>query len=138
MWTNDVGRRNAGNYNLLRVLFEVNLMLFGKKPKKKILFVLRDFSTRHDGEKITQRIINDISEIWKQIHKPEALINTVADNFFDFEFVLLPNMFDAEEKFNEEVTKLRTRFYRRASNSLFLEDSHSKEIPMDGLPAFIQ
>ena len=123
---------------MLRVIFEVNLRLFGKKSKKKILFVLRDFTRRDNGARITQRITNDISEIWKQIHKPEALINTVAENFFDFEFAMLPDKFNEEQKFNEEVTKLRQRFDRRASNSLFLPDSHSKKFPMDGLPAFIR
>ena len=100
---------------MLRVIFEVNLRLFGKKPKKKVLFVLRDFSERlNNGERIKQRITNDISEIWKKIHKPEALINTVAENFFDFEFALLSNKLFEEQKFNEEVKELRKRFDRSA------------------------
>ncbi len=123
---------------MLRVIFEVNLRLFGKKPKKKVLFVLRDFSERlNNGERIKQRITNDISEIWKKIHKPEALINTVAENFFDFEFALLSNIL-LEQKFNEEVRELRKRFDRSAENSLFLPDSNSKDIPLDGLPTFIR
>ena len=87
---------------------------------------------------ITQGIIVDISKIWNQIHKPEALINTKAENFFDFEFALLPHKILEEEKFNKEVRELRKRFDRRASNSLFLPDSHTKDIPIDGLPAFIR
>ena len=123
---------------MLRVIFEVNLRLFGKKPKKKVLFVLRDFNERlNNGERIKQRITNDISEIWKKIHKPEALINTVAENFFDFEFALLSNIL-LEQKFNEEVRELRKRFDRSAENSLFLPDSNSKDIPLDGLPTFIR
>jgi len=114
------------------------LRLFGKKPKKKVLFVLRDFNERlNNGERIKQRITNDISEIWKKIHKPEALINTVAENFFDFEFALLSNIL-LEQKFNEEVRELRKRFDRSAENSLFLPDSNSKDIPLDGLPTFIR
>ena len=123
---------------MLRVIFEVNLRLFGKKSKKKVLFVLRDFTPKDNGARITQRITNEISEIWKKIHKPEALINTVAENFFDFEFALLPHKILEEEKFNKEVRELRKRFDRRASNSLFLPDSHTKDIPIDGLPAFIR
>ncbi len=98
---------------MLRVLFEVNLRLFGEKPKKKVLFVLRDFSERlNNGEKIKQSITKNISEIWKKIHKPEALINTVAENFFDFEFAMLSNIL--KKKFNEEVKELRKRFDRSA------------------------
>ena len=51
---------------------------------------------------------------------------------------MLPDKFNEEQKFNEEVTKLRQRFDRKASNSLFLPNSHSKDIPMDRLPAFIK
>jgi len=124
---------------LLRVIFEVNLRLFGEKPKKKVLFVLRDFSERlNNGDRIKQRIASDISEIWKKIHKPEALINTEAENFFDFEFALLSNKLFEEQKFNEEVKELRKRFDRSAENSLFLPDSNSKDIPVDGLPTFIR
>ena len=92
---------------MLKVIFEANLRLFGKKSKKKVLFVLRDFTTRDNGESITQRISKRISEIWEKIHKPEALINTKAENFFDFEFAMLPDKFNEEQKFNEEVTTLR-------------------------------
>jgi hypothetical protein len=86
---------------LLTVIFEVNLKLFSNQSRKKVLFVLRDFSPKDNFEKIKQRILNDISEIYKKIHKPEALINTVAENFFDFEFALLPHMLFEEQKFNQ-------------------------------------
>jgi hypothetical protein len=53
MWTKEVGRAVAGNYTLLKIIFEVNLKLFSKKSKKKVLFVLRDFSAQEDdGERI--------------------------------------------------------------------------------------
>ena len=46
MWTTDIGRYGASNYGLLRVIFEVNLKLFGQSSAKKLLFVLRDFDDR--------------------------------------------------------------------------------------------
>ncbi len=46
MWTTDVGRYGASNYGLLKVIFEVNLKLFGQQSAKKLLFVLRDFDDR--------------------------------------------------------------------------------------------
>jgi hypothetical protein len=79
----------------------VNLKLFSNQSRKKVLFVLRDFPPKGNFEKIKQRILNDISEIYKKIYKPEALINTVAENFFDFEFALLPHMLFEEQKFNQ-------------------------------------
>ena len=53
MWTKDVGRADAGNYTLLKLIFEVNLKLFSKNSRKKVLFVLRDFSAQEDdGENV--------------------------------------------------------------------------------------
>jgi hypothetical protein len=52
MWTKDVGRADAGNYALLKIIFEVNLKLFSNKPRKKVLFVLRDFCEQSDNGEI--------------------------------------------------------------------------------------
>ena len=53
MWTKDVGRADAGNYTLLKIIFEVNLKLFSNNSRKKVLIVLRDFSAEEDdGERI--------------------------------------------------------------------------------------
>lgn len=46
MWTTDIGRYQASNYGLLKVIFECNLKLFGQQSAKKLLFVLRDFDDR--------------------------------------------------------------------------------------------
>jgi hypothetical protein len=35
------------------------------------------------------------------------LINTIAENFFDFEFLLMPHKTYEKHLFNEEVTKFR-------------------------------
>jgi hypothetical protein len=108
MWTKDVGRADAGNYTLLELIFEVYLKLYSEKPKKKVLFVLRDFSPEDDiADRIIRNFTNDISEIWKKIQKPDAFINTVAENFFDYEFLLMPHKTYEKNWFNEEVTKLR-------------------------------
>lgn len=44
MWTQNIGNYQAGNYALLKVIFEINLKLFEKKDSKRLLFVLRDFN----------------------------------------------------------------------------------------------
>ena len=138
MWTNDVGRAEAGNYNLLKLIFEVNLKLYSKQSKKKVLFVLRDFSSELDnGQSIENTLKNNINQIWREIKKPMNLNDKIPSDFFDFEFLLMPHKIFEPQKFNEEVTKLRRLFDRSASNSLFLWDSHQKDIPIDGLPAFI-
>jgi hypothetical protein len=92
MWTKDVGRADAGNYTLLKIIFEVNLKQFSEKPRKKVLFVLRDFCEQSDnGEIIKQNLDKEIKKIWKEIHKPEDLNDKVPEDFFDFEFLLMPH-----------------------------------------------
>ena len=50
----------------------------------------------------------------------------------------MPHKFHEEQKFNEEVMVLRHRFVKSAENSLFLPDSHQKDISINDLPAFIK
>ena len=46
---------------MLKLIFEVNLKLFCRNSKKKVLFVLHDFSAdEKSGEKIKQILSNDI------------------------------------------------------------------------------
>ena len=46
---------------MLKLIFEVNLKLFGRNSKKKVLFVLHDFSANENSsEKIKQILSNDI------------------------------------------------------------------------------
>jgi len=138
MKTENVGKKEAGSTTLIKIIFEVNLRLYSNQPRKKVLFVLRDFSPEDDNaDSFIRNFTNDISEIWKKIKKPDELINTIAEDFFDFEFLLMPHKIYLPQKFNDEVTKLRRRFDRSASNSLFLRDFHQKDIPIDGLSAFI-
>jgi len=44
-----VGKYTGSNYGLLKVIFEVNLKLFGQQSAKKLLFVLRDFNNKGDN-----------------------------------------------------------------------------------------
>jgi hypothetical protein len=72
MWTHDIGRYGASNYGLLKVIFEVNLKLFGQSSDKKLLFVLRDFDSRGNNFEIVRGIIDtDLNKIWDEIYKPD-------------------------------------------------------------------
>jgi hypothetical protein len=50
---------------------------------------------------------------------------------------MLPHKQFEEEKFYEECKNLKSRFSPQASNTLFPHDAESKNVPMDGLPIFI-
>lgn len=100
MWTQDVGRYGASNYGLLKVIFEVNLKLFGQSSAKKLLFVLRDFDDRGNNfERITSIINQDVQNIWAEIYKPEQFRDSKPSDFFHFEFSMIPHKIFEEEKF---------------------------------------
>jgi protein SEY1 len=111
MWTNDIGRYGASNYGLLEVIFECNLKLFGQASAKKLMFVLRDFDDRGNNfERIMQTIKTDISNIWAKIYKPDNFKDKPVEDFFDFEYSMLPHKVYQEDLFNEKVADLKKRF----------------------------
>lgn len=139
MWTNDVGRYGASNYGLLKVIFEVNLKLFDQKSAKKLLFVLRDFDDRgNNGERIKIILENDIRRIWSEIFKPEPLKDSKPEQFFQFEFAMMPHKIFEEQKFYDKAKELRNRFEVKNPSTLFLSDAEQKNIPIDGMPIFIE
>ncbi len=95
MWHTDIGRYQAGSLGLISVIFEVNLKLFGKTQKKKILFVIRDFkdfNKDHETNVTKQKILNDMNTIWSKIMKPNEHQNKMITDFFEFDFKFMPNL----------------------------------------------
>ncbi len=65
MKTENVGKEDAGNIPLIKLIFEVNLRLFSNRPRKKVLFVLRDFSPKEfNADDIKYKLTEIINEIW--------------------------------------------------------------------------
>ena len=112
----------------------MNLKLFQQECAKRILIVLRDFDERYDvKEKITELILNDINNIWKEIKKPEKYRDYTPDRFFQFEFSTLAHKFYFEEKFTQEISLMRQRLSPSENHFLFRHVSEEKQVPLDGL-----
>ena len=120
MWTTDIGRYGASNYGLLKVIFEVNLKLFDQHASKKLLFVLRDYDSRIQFEQIKAMIDKDLKQIWSEIYKPEAYAESKPEDFFSFEFVMMPHKIFEPDAFQQKATELRGRFQPSAADTLFL------------------
>jgi hypothetical protein len=139
MWTTDIGRYGASNYGLLKVIFQVNLKLFDQKSSKKLLFVLRDFDGRGNNAQRIQGILEaDLNRIWSEIYKPEKFANSKPSDFFEFEYCMLPHKQFEEENFYAKAKELKVRFEVSSSDSLFLSDSQQKNVPLDGMPTYVQ
>lgn len=137
MWATDIGRYQASNYGLLKVIFECNLKLFGQASSKKLLFVIRDFKDKGNNyERTKAQIEEDISKLWDEIHKPDAHKDTKATDLFEFDFEMMPHKVYEEEKFVERAGQLRERFSRGEGRSLF--SAKANNVPIDGLGIFLE
>jgi len=57
-----------------------------------LLFVLRDFDDRgNNRDKIKDLIGKDVAKLWDEIYKPDEFKDSKAEDFFDFEFTMLPH-----------------------------------------------
>jgi len=141
MWHTDVGRYKAGNVDLLRTVFELNLHLFAKSSgqKTKILFVIRDHIPKETPlEKLQTIVMKDMRGIWESLIKPEAFANAKLEEFFDFSFAALSHKVLMEEDFMKGIQSLRERFMNCESDYFLLGKSYSKDVPSDGFPVYAQ
>ena len=99
------------------------------------MFVLRDFDDRGlNFDRIMQQIKMDIANIWAKIYKPDKFKDKLAEDFFDFEFAMLPHKVYQEQEFDKKVDELKTRFAIKSENSIFPKGSGGEHnVPMDGL-----
>ena len=120
MWASDIGRYQASNYGLLKVIFECNLKLFGQQSSKKLLFVIRDFNDKGSNLISTkQQIGEDINKLWGEIYKPDKYKDSKAEDFFEFDFVFMPHKVYQEELFIQKVGELKQRFQYGHEKSLW-------------------
>lgn len=50
----------------------------------------------------------------------------------------MPHKIYEEQKFLDKAAELRSRFSLSVSNTLFLSDAEQKNVPIDGMPIFIE
>ena len=83
-------------------------------------------------------IDKDLNQIWSEIYKPEQFANSKPDDFFAFEFIMMPHKIFEPDAFTEKAQELRGRFDRQASDTLFIDHgAEAQNVPMDGMPVFV-
>ncbi|KAG9393001.1 RHD3/Sey1 [Carpediemonas membranifera] len=134
MWAQDVGRYNAGNYPLLKTVFDVNLQLFGEtKQRTKIIVVIRDYDGIANLEAMQDNLRADFLELWASFPKPEGLEGAEFDDYFLLDFKALSHFVFCPDKFKTDALALQEEF----TGAVFEEVSHKLAgIPVDGLPAY--
>ena len=84
-------------------------------------------------------IDKDLNQIWSEIYKPEQFENTKPEDFFAFEFIMMPHKIFEPDAFTEKANELKGRFEMDAADKVFLDHgSNSQNVPLDGMPFFVE
>jgi protein SEY1 len=150
VWTQDVGRFNAANLQLLKTVMELDMQLFygassngrdggkDRMHKTRLLFVLRDHYAVEVGgtsvEQLSRILTDDVNNIWKSIAKPEAAKGTPVTDFFDIDFYALPHKILAPEAFVAAGAKLKQKF----RNGELFRKEYSRGVAADGFAAYAE
>ncbi|OMH78541.1 Protein SEY1 [Zancudomyces culisetae] len=140
MWENMVGLYNGANMGLLKTVFEVNLMLFGRNRGAKTLlyFVIRDHVSRTPLEVLGQTVTKDLHKIWSELNKPDELKDEQLDDYFDIQFTSLPHLLLQPERFDTEVRRLRLDFSDPSHDTYVFKDKYSRQVPADGFQHYAE
>mmetsp|Transcript_11660 Transcript_11660/g.29702 ORF Transcript_11660/g.29702 Transcript_11660/m.29702 type:complete len:738 (-) Transcript_11660:373-2586(-) len=112
LWHHDIGREQGSGKPLLKTVLQENLKLFNSGRKKRLLFVIRDRSSKTPIELVVATLKEDLEKIWSAITKPEEHRGKTVEEFFNLNFASLPNFEEKEEEFGAEAILLRSRFKR--------------------------
>ena len=129
---------------LLKTVFEVNLGLFGKKPKDGtqsrtlLLFVIRDHIGTTPLENLRATLTADLLRIWDNLAKPDELKDRQLSDYFDLDFTALPHKVLVPDKFEAEVANLRTRFGNKEKSDYLFKPVYHKRIPADGVSMYME
>ncbi|KAL1680469.1 RHD3/Sey1 [Schizophyllum commune] len=144
LWEHQVGLYQGANMGLLKTVFEVNLGLFGKKPKDGtqsrtlLLFVIRDHIGTTPLENLRATLTADLLRIWDNLAKPDELKDRQLSDYFDLDFTALPHKVLVPDKFEAEVANLRTRFGNKEKSDYLFKPVYHKRIPADGVSMYME
>ncbi|KAI5829813.1 root hair defective 3 GTP-binding protein [Schizophyllum commune Tattone D] len=144
LWEHQVGLYQGANMGLLKTVFEVNLGLFGKKPKDGtqsrtlLLFVIRDHIGTTPLENLRATLTADLLRIWDNLAKPDELKDRQLSDYFDLDFTALPHKVLVPDKFEAEVANLRTRFGNKEKSNYLFKPVYHKRIPADGVSMYME
>jgi hypothetical protein len=129
LWSHDIGRQQAANLPLLKLVFEVNLLVFQEvdAPKTILLFVVRDHVASTTAlDVLSSRIMRDMEKIWAEIPKPQHWQGAKVTDVFDFSFNSLAHFVLEPDNFERDCNKLQERFYNTKSTDYLFRRAHPK------------
>lgn len=137
LWLTEIGRFSAANYDIIKLIFELNLLHFRRDVAKKLLFVIRDFSPEEDVDQISKFLHADLRRLWAEIRKPSGCEGLDLAAIVSIEVVTLRHYVYLREGFDADVAALRSRFDKSVPNCLLSGYTH-QNVPPDALHLFLQ
>lgn len=138
LWTNEVGRYKGSSYDIIKVIFDLNLRFFNQETPKKLVFVIRDFDFEGENlEYISNNINNDLIKLWDEIKKPKEFENANHNQFYQTVFIPLAHFKYKRSEFETGATNLAQRLINESNPEFLFKDvDFSKNLPFDGLSLF--
>ena len=137
LWNQEIGRFTASNYEIIKIIFEINLRFFNQESVKQLLFVIRDFNERENFDYIKKIISEDVYKIWEEIKKPKQFEHVKPNEFFELSFFKMHNYIYEKETFVADAKELSTRFTKKEHPEFYFKSVDvSRNIPFDGLYMF--
>lgn len=139
LWTNEIGRFSACNYEIIKVIFELNIKLFRTDIPKVILFVIRDFDSEHENfDNIKNTVSRDVKKLWDEINKPAEFLNSSPTDYFHIGYFPTSHYKFQREKFNDDIKELSSRMLDNQNKEYYWNHiDNSKNIPFDGIYKYI-
>ena len=139
LWTQEIGRFTASNYEIIKIIFEINMRFFNQESVKQLLFVIRDFKRTENLDYIKSIITEDVNKIWNEIKKPKQFENVKPNEFFELSFFPMHNFVYEKEEFNKDAVELSSRFTDKNHKDFYFKSVDvAKNIPFDGLYMFTE
>ena len=137
VWVQDIGRFSGCNYEILKIIFQLNIQFFKRESAKKILFVVRDFGAMENLDYIREVLTQDIVKLWDEVQKPEEFKDLKYSDVFEVDVFTLSNFIYEKNKFLEDVVSLRKRLTDKTDQDYIFKDYDTKNIPFDAMYLYL-
>ncbi|KAJ9450238.1 Protein SEY1, partial [Diplonema papillatum] len=126
----EIGRRNAMSVplleNILQINFKIQLQLAESQTntrgsKKLLMFVVRDYDGRTPKSKLSDQLLEVITQIWSRITKPDQNKDDELQRWFDFRVQFLPHI--SLPAFQDAVVVLRDEFLKESTEDYAFKSS---------------
>ena len=134
-----IGQYEGCNYDIIEIIFQMNLALFEQKQLKRLLFVVRDFNKDEQNEEaISTRLQKDLEGLWQKTVCDTEHASKILNDFFHVDYVFLAHKLFEEAEFMEGALQLAQRFKLDTPNSLFLTKDEKENVPVSAYSKYME